>query len=556
MARTNISDLNIRITASNDGLRVGVRDSTNELNRFDGRVRSTGGSLERFALKAGAAFAALRLGGKAFDFAKDFAFDGVRLAAEAEQAEVAFTTLLGSAEQAKKTLAEVSQFAASTPFRLDDIRDAAQKLAAFGVAGDDIVPTLRSIGDIAAGTGNRISDLAEIYGKAAVQGTLFAEDINQLTGRGIPIIQELAKQFGVAESEIKKLGSEGKITFANLQRAFADLTDEGGKFAGLTAEQSQSLSGQLSTLQDNVDALKKGFGEGLLPALKDGTKATSELVDEFKTLGEVAAPIATYAIEQTVGQLKVLVDVIEELKRAKAILSGRGDQQFGEDLAKGIQGMVGLGEAAKDAGPNLNDIIDKTKDLSAEGDEAAEKLKKLNDQAKKLADSLRSQYASPLEKFNEQIAKITEANQYGGLGAGIFFRAINSEVEKLTESLVELQQKMKQDIAPTARGSAADLASEFRRLNGGDINADEIRRQVRKLAQDARDNAELRLSLDRQPPNRLTDRASGDVKDGWQEIVAQHRKNHMQVMPVLRNIELSVGNIAAQDPVEVEEVTY
>ena len=65
------------------------------------------------------------------------------------------------------------------------------------------------VGDIAAGTNQDFNELAVVFGKAKVQGRLFGEDINQLTGRGIPIIGEFAKQFGVAEGEVKKLVSEG-----------------------------------------------------------------------------------------------------------------------------------------------------------------------------------------------------------------------------------------------------------------------------------------------------------------------------------------------------------
>ena len=78
-----------------------------------------------------------------------------------------------------------------------------------------------------------VNEIAELYGKARVQGRLFAEDINQLTGRGIPIIQELAKQFGVSDSEVKKLVESGKVGFPNIERSFMDMTSQGGKFRRL-----------------------------------------------------------------------------------------------------------------------------------------------------------------------------------------------------------------------------------------------------------------------------------------------------------------------------------
>ncbi len=172
------------------------------------------------------------------------------LAASAEQAQVSFETLLGSADDAKRLLQDLGRFAAATPFQIEELRNASRSLAAFGVNAEEIVPTLRRLGDVSAGINQPIGEIAEIYGKARVQGRLFMEDINQLTGRGIPVIQELAKQFGVAESEVRELVSSGQVNFANLEQAFIDLTAEGAKFGGLMQAQSETLAGSFSTLKD------------------------------------------------------------------------------------------------------------------------------------------------------------------------------------------------------------------------------------------------------------------------------------------------------------------
>jgi tape measure domain-containing protein len=113
----------------------------------------------------------------------------------------------------------------------------------------------------ALGAGAPIGEIAELFGKAKVQGTLFAEDINQLVGRGIPVIQEFAKQLGVSEGEVKKLASSGKITFSNLNQAFIDLSSEGGAFFNMMQEQSQTTIGKFSTLKDNILAAALPIGE-------------------------------------------------------------------------------------------------------------------------------------------------------------------------------------------------------------------------------------------------------------------------------------------------------
>lgn len=281
-----------------------LRSSTSRA--FSG-VASGAGKLALVGLGVGAAVVGIR---GAFDALSL----GPKLAAEAEQAEVAFGTMLGSAEAAKQVLADLNQFAAETPFDMPGLTDAARKLIAFGTGGDQVVPELRAIGDIASGTGQSISELAEIYGKARVQGRLMAEDINQLTGRGIPIIGELAKQFGVAESQVKGLIAEGKIGFSNLQRAFVALTAEGGKFSGMMAAQSQTLSGLISTLQDNLGMMLRDISADLMQ-----TFDVKGLADEFAQ----AVPIIQDFLG---GAIEHVIELASSLARSLGITGDAGER--------------------------------------------------------------------------------------------------------------------------------------------------------------------------------------------------------------------------------------
>lgn len=195
-----------------------------------------------------------------------FAGAAIKAAADSEQLEIAFTTMLGSAEKAKDLMKDISDFSAATPFQFDEVVNAGRSLLAFGVDAGDVTDTLRRLGDVSAGIGAPLGDIAEIYGKAKVSGRLFAEDINQLTGRGIPIITELAKVLGVTEGQVKELVEKGKVGFPELQKAFENMTNEGGKFAGLMEAQSQSLGGLFSTLKDNVALALTAIGKQLIEA--------------------------------------------------------------------------------------------------------------------------------------------------------------------------------------------------------------------------------------------------------------------------------------------------
>jgi tape measure domain-containing protein len=245
---------------------------------------------------AAAAFGGLSIAGASVDFAKG----AIKAVADYEAVNISLETFLGSATAAKELFAELEQFSIKTPFTPEQVNDAAKSLLAFGEPVEGLQTTLGRIGDVASATGKDFNELAVIYGKARVQGTLFAEDINQLTEAGVPVIQLFADQLGVSAGEVKKLGSEGKISFANLEQAFTTLTSEGGRFFGLTDKLSQSTAGRLSTLEGNWTELKRTVGEGVLPV--------------FELLTDAAFAV--------IAGLQAIPSVVEENRRTFILLAG------------------------------------------------------------------------------------------------------------------------------------------------------------------------------------------------------------------------------------------
>jgi tape measure domain-containing protein len=255
MGTTEMQRLVVRLQADLSQYATEMKRAGSMLNTLASNAKKAGDTIARSVkLMTGMAAATVTAAGAW----------GLKLAANAEQNQVAFEVMLGNAQKAQQLTEELRQFAASTPFELPGITAAARSLLAFGVEAKDIQSEMKRIGDIASGVNMPLEELAELYGKAKVQGRLFAEDLNQLTGRGIPIIQELASQFGVAESEVRKLVEEGQFGFSNLQQAFAKLTSEGGRFGGMMERQSQTLAGRFSTLKDEVNTAMQEMGTALM----------------------------------------------------------------------------------------------------------------------------------------------------------------------------------------------------------------------------------------------------------------------------------------------------
>lgn len=204
------------------------------------------------------------------------------LAGNLEQADVAFTTMLWGADAAKKMLKDLSDFAANTPFELTGVRQTAKQLLAYGIEANKIIPTLKSLGDVASGLSVPIEQIAYAYGQVRSATKLTWNDLKQFINAGVPIIWELAKNLNVSESAIKDMVSAGKIWFADVEKAFQTMSSEWGKFANLMDAQSNTMMGARSNLQDAVDSLWETIGSLFTETLRDAFKWIANMIDGIK----------------------------------------------------------------------------------------------------------------------------------------------------------------------------------------------------------------------------------------------------------------------------------
>lgn len=260
---------------------AGIGAAGNGFRSLGNSARSASGGISSLAGKL-ISLPALLAGGAAGAGALGLAFKAFKAAADMESTTVSIRTMVGDIQRADTLIANLKKMGASTPFEFTELAVAGKSLVAFGVAAENVVPQLRDIGDVASGLNIPIGELSEIFGKAKVQGTLFAEDIYQLSGRGVPIFKALAEAMGKNENEIKKLASEGKITFPFLEQAFRNLTAEGGQFHDMMAKQSLTTNGLLSTLKSNLHEILVTLGEPITDMMKP---VISGWIEKSKTFG-------------------------------------------------------------------------------------------------------------------------------------------------------------------------------------------------------------------------------------------------------------------------------
>lgn len=212
---------------------------------------------------------------------------------EFQQFEIAFETMLGSGQKAKGMISDLANLAASTPFDMKGVVNGAKQLLAYGFAANEITDTMRRLGDVSAGLGLNLQDLTWLYGTTMVQGRLFTRDLMQFTGRGIPLTEELAKQFGVTKDKVSELVTAGKVGFPEVKKAIESLTNEGGKFGGLMEKQSHSITGQVSNIKDTIEMAINDLGTQTEGLMNDALDITSTVIDHWKEIGEVILAAAS-----------------------------------------------------------------------------------------------------------------------------------------------------------------------------------------------------------------------------------------------------------------------
>lgn len=275
--------LNFGASIDNSQLRQDAQESRNILHGIGTTAKQEGNEIDNAMKSIGKSIAAVFAVSKLKDFAKQVAV----VRGEFQQLEIAFQTMLGSKAEADKLMSQLIQTAVITPFNMSDVANSAKQLLAYGVEADKVNETLIRLGDIAAGLSIPINDLAYLYGTTMVQGRMYTQDLNQFLGRGIPLTEELAKQFGVTKNKVKSLVEEGKVGFPEVEKAIISLTSEGGKFGGLMEAQSQSITGQISNIEDQIEQMFNEIGKSSEGAIGTALNGVSSVIDHWEEIGKV-----------------------------------------------------------------------------------------------------------------------------------------------------------------------------------------------------------------------------------------------------------------------------
>lgn len=367
---------------------------------------------------------------------------------EFQQLEIAFGTMLNSGAKAEKLIGQLANTAAKTPFDLQGVTQGAKQLLAYGVKAEEVNDKLLMLGDIASGLSLPLSDLVYLYGTTMTQGRVYARDMLQFMGRGIPLAEELAKQFGVTKAKVGEMVTAGKVGAKEFEQAMQSMRTT--RFNNLMEEQSKSLTGQISNLQDALEMMLNDIGKSSQGMISKGIEGVSYLVEHYKEVGAVLgtlilvygsarAAVIAYTVVMSIHS-KGLLGYISTTRVATAAQALFNATLKANPIMLVVGAVLGLVAA-----------YEIFKDRTTESEKAQKRLNEANERDLELLEERKSKAGEAAQKIKSETSTLLEQEQartaLNSLYPEIFKNMSIEEIKllnatKLTKMLTEATEDM------------------------------------------------------------------------------------------------------------------
>lgn len=307
------------------GLRAEIQSALSGLNssfRVSANVASATNALDALSTTTGRWGTKLSLLGAGVAIAgKKFGTFAMETASHAERAEIAISTLSGSADTAKKMMAELADFAVKTPFTNQTVTDAAEQLLALGFQAKSVIPIMTAVGDAVAATGGNdvnIKNVIHSLGLMKTQGKVTSRQMLNLTNNNIRAWDFLAKKLHVTTQEARDMVQRGEVDAQTGISAMVEGME--GAYDGMMYKMGHTVSFVMSNLSDAIAVPLQ-----LLRDTKayDGlTTALEGLVDPLENFVKALQPLMTGMMDQASGAVKWLSGALSDLVVSEKLADG------------------------------------------------------------------------------------------------------------------------------------------------------------------------------------------------------------------------------------------
>lgn len=170
----------------------------------------------------------------------------------------------GSNIEGESLFQDIAKYAVKSPFGIQQTAEQATLLKQSGVYADDLMDTLKMVGDLAGGNADKMRRISNDYAHIVSNGKANMLQLRQFATAGIPIYKELSKELNVSNETVRKMVKNGEIGASTIEKVLKNLTSEGGTFYQAVEKGSKTLKARTTNLQDIRTLAFSELGRGIV----------------------------------------------------------------------------------------------------------------------------------------------------------------------------------------------------------------------------------------------------------------------------------------------------
>lgn len=230
----------------------------------------------------------------------------IRVRGEFQSIQTAIETMVGK-DVAGQLIPQIKELAKISPLTMSDIVGAEKMMLGFNIQAEDTIKYMKAISDISMGESGKFNSLTLAFSQMSAAGKLMGQDLNQMINAGFNPLQQISEKTGKSIATLKEEMSKGAISAEMVQQAFIDATSAGGKFYNMSENASKTINGQLSMMQDAMDAAFNELGQKSEGVIMKGIQMTTSLIENYETVGKVLVGlVTTYGAYRTAVMLATM----------------------------------------------------------------------------------------------------------------------------------------------------------------------------------------------------------------------------------------------------------
>lgn len=234
----------------------------------------------------------------------------IRVRGEFELQQTALASILQNKDQADQLFAQITELAVKSPFTVKELTTYTKSLSAYQVEYEKLYDTTKMLADVSAGLGVDMQRLILAFGQVKAANFLRGTEVRQFTEAGLNILGELAKYYSELEGrmisvgEVQDMVTKRMVSFGDVEEVFKRITSAGGIFYNMQERQAETLAGQMSNLQDQIDLMFNEIGKQNQGSLNTAISIIKAVIENWEILANI---LQSAAIGWTVYAAKTLL---------------------------------------------------------------------------------------------------------------------------------------------------------------------------------------------------------------------------------------------------------